>query len=57
MIAIGLFVVHNPLLTGSGVGDGAVLNVLLPAYLVTGALAGVVALMARPIRPRWYTLA
>lgn len=57
MIAIGLFGVHNPLLTGSGVGDRMVLNVLLPAYLVTGALAAVVALMARPIRPRWYTLA
>lgn len=56
MIAIGLFGVYNPLLTGLAVGDGAILNVLLPAYLVTGALAAVVALMARPIRPRWYTL-
>ena len=56
MIAGGLFVGFNPLLTDADTGAGAVLNLLLPAYLVTALLAGVVALMARPIRPRWYTL-
>jgi uncharacterized membrane protein len=56
MIALGLLLAFNPLLTGGSVGEGTVLNLLLPAYLVTGVLAGVTALLARPVRPRWYTL-
>lgn len=56
MIALGLIVRFNPLVTGDPVGSGAILNLLLPAYLVTGALAGAVALLARQVRPRWYTL-
>ncbi|QKV18477.1 DUF2339 domain-containing protein [Oricola thermophila] len=56
MSALGLLLVFNPLLTGDSVGEGAVLNMLLPAYLVTAVLAAVVALLARPVRPRWYTL-
>lgn len=55
-ISIGLFVVHNPLLSGDSVGSGRVANVLLPSYLVTGLLAGWTAWLARPLRPRWYTL-
>lgn len=56
MIAVGLLLVFNPLATGADVGEGAILNLLLPAYLVTGVLAAAVALLARPVRPRWYTL-
>ncbi|WP_421852233.1 DUF2339 domain-containing protein [Oricola sp.] len=56
MIALGLFVFFNPLVTGDEVGATAVFNLLLPAYFLTAVLAGIVALMARPVRPRWYTL-
>jgi uncharacterized membrane protein len=56
MIIGGLGLFHNPLIWDSAVGEGAFFNMLLPAYLVTALLAAVVAWMARPVRPRWYTL-
>jgi uncharacterized membrane protein len=56
MIALGLFLFHNPLFSGDSVGEGAIFNLLFPAYLLTGILAGAVALLGRPVRPRWYTL-
>lgn len=55
-IAFGLFLIHNPFLTGASVGAGRVANLLLPAYLLPGLLAGWTAWLARPLRPRWYTL-
>ncbi len=33
-----------------------VFNILLPAYLLPAIAAGLVALQARAVRPRWYTL-
>jgi uncharacterized membrane protein len=56
MIGLGLFLIHNPLLTDDSVGEGKLFNLLMPGYLLTGLLAGAVALLARPVRPRWYTL-
>ncbi|MCB1386452.1 MAG: DUF2339 domain-containing protein [Nitratireductor sp.] len=54
--AIGLLFVFHPFITGDDVGERTLINLLLPAYLVTALLAGIVAHMARPIRPRVYTL-
>lgn len=57
MIAAGLLVFYNPYFNADAVvGEGRVFNLLLPAYLVTGLLAAIVAWLARPVRPRWYTL-
>ncbi|MEM7069347.1 MAG: DUF2339 domain-containing protein [Pseudomonadota bacterium] len=53
---IGLLLVFNPGLDNASVGDGLILNLLLPGYLLTGLAAAAVALLARPVRPRWYTL-
>lgn len=55
-IAAGLLLVHNPFFTYYKVGATPLINMLLPAYLIPAILAGIVALMAKPIRPRWYTL-
>ncbi len=52
----GLLVIFNPAFDGSPVGSGIILNLLLPGYLMTGLAAAAVALMARPVRERWYTL-
>jgi uncharacterized membrane protein len=56
MLSLGLLVVHNPLFSFESIGNGTVFNLLLPAFLIPGLMAALVALMARPIRPRWYTL-
>lgn len=56
MIAAGLLIIANPFLTDNTVGAGRVFNLLMPAYLITGLMAAGVALMARGLRPRWYTL-
>ncbi len=56
MLVFGLLIVHNPLFVPASIGQGAFFNLLLPAYLISGILAAIVAYMARPIRPRWYTL-
>lgn len=53
---LGLLIVFNPAFTNEPVGTGIVFNLLLPGYLLTGLSAAVVALLARPVRPRWYTL-
>ncbi len=57
MIAGGLAVLHNPLFTNEPIGEGSLLNLLLPGYLIPGILAVVVAWRALPVRPRWYVLA
>ncbi|MEL7429389.1 MAG: DUF2339 domain-containing protein, partial [Pseudomonadota bacterium] len=54
--ATSLLVEFNPFLDGRPVGTGYVFNLLLPAYLMTGLAAGVVALLSRGLRPDWYTL-
>jgi uncharacterized membrane protein len=56
LIAGGLLVVNNPLIDSPAIGDSLVFNILLPAYLLPAIAAGLVALQARPVRPRWYTL-
>ncbi|MBW3097876.1 DUF2339 domain-containing protein [Pseudohoeflea coraliihabitans] len=56
MLIGGLAFRYNPVLTGAPVGEGAVFNLLLPAYLVTGLLAGGVALASRGVRPWWYRI-
>jgi len=53
---VGLLAVYNPAIEGAAVGTGTIFNLLLPGYLLTAVAAAVVALMARPVRPRWYTL-
>jgi uncharacterized membrane protein len=57
MAAFGLLLLRNPLFTDLFVvGERAVANLLLPAYLMTGIAAGALALHGRSVRPRWYTL-
>jgi len=53
----GLLLSENPLLTGEPVVGGAVLNSLLPAYLLPALCAAMLAAAARDIRPRPYVLA
>jgi uncharacterized membrane protein len=52
----GLLIVENPLLNGDDVLGGAVLNSLMPAYLLPAVLAGLLALSARSVRPSAYVL-
>ncbi|MDJ0613835.1 MAG: DUF2339 domain-containing protein [Rhizobiaceae bacterium] len=54
--AFGLFMLHNPALEKASIGTGLLINLLLPAYLLTGLASAAVALLSRSIRPRWYTL-
>jgi uncharacterized membrane protein len=54
--AFGLLIASNPLLTGDPVRGGTLLNSLVPAYLLPAVLAGILALAARPTRPREYVL-
>lgn len=54
--ALGLALVHNPLSTHEAVPGGAVINSLLPAYLLPAGLAAVLAVAARRSRPRWYVM-
>ena len=56
VILLGLLIAYNPFLTHEDVGETNIFNALLPAYFITGVLAGLVAYLARPVRPRWYTL-
>ncbi|MEZ5872508.1 MAG: DUF2339 domain-containing protein [Nitratireductor sp.] len=55
-IALGLLVLKNPFFDGGSVGARPVFNLLLPAYLMTSLACAAVALYARPVRPRWFTL-
>jgi uncharacterized membrane protein len=54
IVGLGLF--DNPLLTGEPVLGGALLNSLIPAYLLPAVLAAFLAVAARPSRPRWFVL-
>jgi uncharacterized membrane protein len=56
LIAGGLLAVNNPLIDAPDMNDSLIFNILLPAYLLTAIAAGLVALQARAVRPRWYTL-
>lgn len=51
---LGLMLGANPLLTGEAVTGGAILNSLIPAYLLPGLAALYVAKHARGARPEWY---
>jgi uncharacterized membrane protein len=55
-IALAHLFVVNPLFTGEDTGSGAVLNLLLPGYLLPALAAAFVATAARLARPRWYVL-
>ncbi|QDY70427.1 DUF2339 domain-containing protein [Qingshengfaniella alkalisoli] len=50
-----LFVL-NPLVSGESIGEGAVLNLLLVAYLLPALLCAAIALWAGRHRPGWYRL-
>jgi uncharacterized membrane protein len=52
--AFGLLIVTNPLFTDDPIRGGPILNSLVPAYLLPAVLAGILALVARPVRPREY---
>jgi uncharacterized membrane protein len=54
-IVLGLGVVDNPISTGEPVG-GPFFNLILLGYGVPALLAGVLALVARPLRPRAYSI-
>jgi len=56
MLFAGLVIWFNPLLTDDTVGQGRIFNLLLPGYLLTGLLAGLVTLFSVGGRPRWYRL-
>jgi uncharacterized membrane protein len=56
-IALAHFFAVNPLFTGEDTVSGAILNLLLPGYLLPALAAAFVATAARPVRPRWYVLA
>ncbi len=53
---VGLLLIYNPAFDNAPVGAGALFNLLLPGFLLTGIAAAVITLLARPVRPRWYTL-
>ena len=56
MLLGGLCVVFNPLFSFDSVGEGRIFNLLLPAYLLTGLMAGAVVWLSRGVRPRWYRI-
>jgi len=56
IIAFGLLFLFNPYHDGESVGTGIFFNLLLPGYLLTGLMAGMIALYSRGNAPRWYTL-
>jgi len=56
IIAFGLLLLFNPYYDARSVGTGIFLNLLLPGYLLTGLVAGAIALYSRDNAPRWYTL-
>jgi uncharacterized membrane protein len=51
---IGLGLRWNPLLASEPVEGGTILNALLLCYLLPGLLAGLLAILARQVRPVWY---
>jgi uncharacterized membrane protein len=55
-IAFAHLIGTNPLFTGESVGEGVVINLLLPGYLVPALAAAWVATAARGMRPSWYVL-
>ena len=54
VIAVGLGLVENPLLTGEPVRGPVVFSTLLLAYLLPGLAAIVLHRLARGVRPAWY---
>ena len=54
LIAVGLGLVENPLLTTDPVRGPVIFSTLLPAYLVPGLAAVVLVRLARGVRPDWY---
>ena len=52
----GLALASNPLFTGETITGGALVNSLLPAYLLPAALAFALAYTAQRQRPIWYIL-
>src|SRR5262249_9185561 len=49
----GLGLAHNPLLTGDVLGGGAIINSLLPGYLLPAFVAAVLAYAAAPLGERY----
>ncbi|MGJ3264381.1 MAG: DUF2339 domain-containing protein [Salinarimonas sp.] len=56
-VALGLAGGANPLLTDDPIAGPPVLNDLLLAYALPAALAAVLAIAARPVRPAWFVAA
>lgn len=56
MLIIGLGIAYNPVFTGYDLGTGRIFNMLLPAYLITGLMAGLVTWLAKGVRPAWYRI-
>ena len=54
MIVIGLGFADNPLFSRAAVGGSKVFSTLIPAYLLPGLMALLVARSARGVRPEWY---
>ena len=52
--AFGLIVFANPFFTNDTLEGGTIINGLLLGYLLPSLLAGVLALIARGVRPIWY---
>ncbi|MFM1814735.1 MAG: hypothetical protein RLZ98_1430 [Pseudomonadota bacterium] len=57
LVLAGLVLVHNPAISDEAIVGGAILNTLLPSYLLPGLLALFVARQAIGRPPGWYSLA
>lgn len=56
VIAGGLLLAENPLLTHSTVSGPTVFSSLMLAYLLPGLMAALIARHARGVRPQWYVM-